>query len=175
MTGFSARRGAQEHRRSHPGHGLRPGYGQRRHGVFQQRAGRPHGGNAPHPQAGCGDHYVYFDRQITPIHYLRFSERAWRKWHNDLQYQNRLRPVDFVESARQAGLDVILDTHKPRPDLLAKLPSMPIDEAFRRYPAEQLCCTSIDFAARRLPDAAVGTADEVTQAHVHKVAAKRVA
>lgn len=132
------------------------------------------GGLALH-SVNCGDHYAYFDRQITPIHYLRFSERAWRKWNNDLQYQNRLRPVDFVESARKAGLDVILDTHKPRPELLAKLPSMPIDEAFRRYPAEQLCCTSIDFAARRLPDARVGTADEVTQAHVHKVAANRVA
>lgn len=110
------------------------------------------GGLALH-SVNCGDHYAYFDPTITPIHYLRYSEQAWRKWNNELQYQNRLRPVDFVESARRAGLDVILDVHKPRPELLDTLSSTPIDEAFRHYPTAELCCTSIDFAARRLPDA----------------------
>lgn len=96
----------------------------------------------------CGDHYAYFDRTITPIHYLRFSENEWRKWNNDLLYQNRLRPVDFVEAARSAGLEILLDLHTPRAELLARIDGMPIAPEFRRYPKEQLCCTSVTFAGR---------------------------
>ncbi len=97
----------------------------------------------------CGDHYAYFDRNITPIHYLRYSERAWSKWNTDLQYQNRLRAVDFLASARKAGLEIILDTHKARADLMSKIDSLPIASEFDRYSKEELCCTSIDFAARK--------------------------
>lgn len=97
----------------------------------------------------CGDHYAYFDRSITQIHYLRYSDKDWRKWNTDLQYQNRLRAVDFLASARKAGLEIVLDTHKPRKELLARIQEMPIAEEFRRYPVEELCCTSIDFAARK--------------------------
>lgn len=98
----------------------------------------------------CGDHYAYFDRNITPIHYLRFSEREWRRWNNDILFQNRLRPVDFIESAQLAGLEVVLNRFRPRPELLQALPGMPIAPEFQRYSPEQLCATSIDFAARPL-------------------------
>ncbi len=97
----------------------------------------------------CGDHYAYFDRSITAIHYLRFPERAWRRWNNDLLYQNRLRPEDFLASARRAGQEITLDLHRPRPELLARLHELPIAPEFRHYPPDQLCSTSVDFAARR--------------------------
>ena len=96
----------------------------------------------------CGDHYAYFDRSITQVHYLRFTEREWRKWNNDLLYQNRLRPVDFVDAARAAGMDVLLDMHVPRPELMARFEQIPFAPEFRRYPPEQLCCSSVTFAAR---------------------------
>lgn len=102
----------------------------------------------------CGDHYAYFDRSITPIHYLRYTEGQWRKWNNDLLYQNRLRPVDFVEAARGAGLEILLDLHTPRAELLERVDSMPIAPEFRRYPKEQLCCTSVTFAGRPVDVAA---------------------
>lgn len=96
----------------------------------------------------CGDHYAYFDRAITPINYLRYSGDEWRKWNNDLLFQNRLRPVDFVDAAREAGMDVLLDWHTPRAELVARFDQLPIAPEFRRYPVEQLCCTSVTFAAR---------------------------
>ncbi len=95
----------------------------------------------------CGDHYAYFDRSITPIHYLRYSDKQWRWWNNDLLYQNRLRPVDFIAAARAANLTVKLHWQRPRQDLLARLATLPIAPEFRRYPPEELCSTSFTFAA----------------------------
>ena len=94
-----------------------------------------------------GDHYAYFDRRLTPIHYLRFRERTWRIWNNGLQHQNRLRPDDFLELAEREGLQIVLN-RQPRPELLARFEELPIAPEFRHYPRAQLCTTSVDFVAR---------------------------
>lgn len=106
------------------------------------------GGIALH-SVNCGDHYAYFDRRVTQIHYLRHGPMAWRLWNNDLQYQNRLRADDFLAMAREAGLSVILDLQRPRPELLATIDEFPVAPEFRHYSREQLCTTSIDFVARK--------------------------
>ena len=41
------------------------------------------------------DHYRSFDRHINAFHFLRYDERAWRKYNNRLHYQNRLRLPDY--------------------------------------------------------------------------------
>ena len=107
------------------------------------------GGLAIH-SANCGDHYAYFDKSITPINYLTFSERQWKRWNNELLYQNRLRPSDFLHLAEEAGLRVILDKSKPRAELLAALPSLPIAPEFQHYGPSQLAATSIDFVAQSI-------------------------
>ena len=106
------------------------------------------GGIAVHG-VNCGDHYAYFDRRITAINYLTYSERSWRFWNNKLLYQNRLRPQDLLELAIRAGFKVALEKRRARPELLAALPGLQIASEFRHYPPEQLCCTSIDFVARK--------------------------
>lgn len=110
-----------------------------------QRILRP-GGLALH-NVNCGDHYAYFDRSITPIHYLRYTEAQWRWWNNNILYQNRLRAIDFIQASERAGLRVVLDTHHGRADLLQRLPQLPIATQFQHYAADELCCTSLDFAA----------------------------
>ncbi len=105
------------------------------------------GGLAIH-SVNCGDHYAYFDRGISQINYLRYTERQWRLWNNDLQYQNRLRPDDFLASAERAGLELVLNLQRPRPELLAKFDSLPFAPEFRHYSREQLCTTSVDFVAK---------------------------
>jgi hypothetical protein len=44
---------------------------------------------------------------------------------------------------------VVLAKYTPRTDLLRALPGLDIAPEFRHYPPEQLCCTSIDFVARK--------------------------
>jgi SAM-dependent methyltransferase len=116
----------------------------------QRRILKP-GGLAVH-SVNCGDHYAYFDRALNPVAYLTYSERDWSFWNNDLLYQNRLRPRDFLEMASAAGLELPLVEFRAKQALLDKLPSLKIDPAFAAYPPEQLCCTSIDFVAQRSTD-----------------------
>lgn len=107
------------------------------------------GGLSMH-SVNCADHYAYFDRNITFINYLTYSEKRWRFWNNDLLYQNRLRPRDFIELSEGAGFTTVLANHRPRPDLIEKLTTLAIAAEFREYPPEQLCCTSVDFIGRKL-------------------------
>ena len=97
----------------------------------------------------CGDHYAYFDRKRNPIEYLTYSERQWKWWNNDLLYQNRLRPSDFLDIATKAQLELPLIEFNANKQLLDSLPGLSIAPEFAAYPPEQLCCTSIDFVARR--------------------------
>ncbi|MEO5730513.1 MAG: methyltransferase domain-containing protein, partial [Byssovorax sp.] len=112
-----------------------------------RRVLRP-GGVAIH-SVNCGDHYAYFDRSITQINYLSYSEQEWSAWNNDIQYQNRLRAPDLVELAEKAGLEIILKKQSAKAPLLKQLETMKIAPEFRRYSPEQLACTSIDFVARK--------------------------
>jgi hypothetical protein len=96
----------------------------------------------------CGDHYAYFDRSISALNYLRFTDKEWRRWNNKLLYQNRLRPSDFTASARGHGLQVIHQIQTERQDLLAKIAPEHIAPEFRHYEPRDLCSTSVTFAAR---------------------------
>jgi SAM-dependent methyltransferase len=109
------------------------------------------GGLAVH-SVNCGDHYAYFDRSISPINYLRYTASHWRLWNNHLQFQNRLRADDFLASAQRAGLELVLNRQRPRPELMATLESFHIAPEFKRYSPEQLCTTSVDFVARAPDD-----------------------
>ncbi len=112
-----------------------------------QRVLRP-GGLMIH-SVNCGDHYAYFDKKITFINYLTYPEDQWRFWDNQLLYQNRLRPSDFIKMAEQAGFRIVLRKQKPRPALLELLPTLNIAPEFRGYSPEELCTTSIDFVAQK--------------------------
>lgn len=103
--------------------------------------------------ANCGDHYAYFDKSITAINYLTYTNRQWKFWDNDLLYQNRLRPSDFVDMARRAKLEIPLVFHKARPELLDALSRLTMAPEFQQYPPEQLCATSVDFVGRKPADA----------------------
>lgn len=104
----------------------------------------------------CGDHYAYFDKQITFMNYYQFAERDWHFWNNRLLYQNRMRPQDFIELSEQAGLTTVIARHSPRPELLARLPSLKLAAEFQRYSPEQLCCTSVDFVGKKPHEAGAG-------------------
>jgi SAM-dependent methyltransferase len=97
----------------------------------------------------CGDHYAYADRSIDQLHYLQFSDAAWRTWNNAFLYQNRLRAIDFVELVERAGFAIEIDTSRASPERLAQLDALSVDPSFARYTREQLAVTSIDLVGRK--------------------------
>ena len=106
-------------------------------------------GGAMFHSVNCGDHYAYVDRGIHQLNYLRYSDRDWRFWDNAFLYQNRLRAHEFVDRARAAGFEVVLDTARPSERRLAELAATPVHAQFAQVPPERLCITSVDFIARK--------------------------
>jgi SAM-dependent methyltransferase len=108
------------------------------------------GGLAVHA-VNCGDHYAYFDKKISAINYLQYSSAEWRLWNNDLLFQNRLRPRDFLEIAKQTQFDILTTKQKLNAKLSACLGRMKIAPEFAEYAREELACTTIDFVAQVQP------------------------
>jgi SAM-dependent methyltransferase len=106
------------------------------------------GGLAIH-SANCADHYAYFDRKITFLNYLQFTEAQWAFWNNSLLYQNRMRPSQFFALAEEAGLELLARIATPRAELLAALPSLQLQPPFNAMDPNDVCCTSFDLVARK--------------------------
>ncbi len=75
------------------------------------------------------DHFSHADPGISPWHFLRFSEQAWRIVNSDLLYQNRLRASGYVAMARSAGFEIAqaaTEVPAPRPAVLPPVhPDLP--------------------------------------------------
>jgi SAM-dependent methyltransferase len=97
----------------------------------------------------CGDHYAYVDKGINQLNYLRYSDSEWERWNNRFLYQNRLRAIDFVDMAKDAGYQIELDTSRPHPTRLEQLAKIRVHPRFARYSEAQLAITSVDFIGRR--------------------------
>jgi SAM-dependent methyltransferase len=97
----------------------------------------------------CGDHYAYVDKGINQLNYLRYSDSDWRRWNNRFLYQNRLRAIDFIDMAKDAGYTIELDTSRPHPTRLEQLAKIRVHPRFARYSEAQLAITSVDFIGRR--------------------------
>jgi SAM-dependent methyltransferase len=95
------------------------------------------------------DHYSYFDPNLSPYHFLRFSERTWRLVNSPLHYQNRLRAPDYLRLVRGAGLEVVSETPSTAPGGLDELRALALAPRFRAYPLEELAVGTLSFVARQ--------------------------
>lgn len=119
------------------------------HPLFREAWRVLRAGGVMFHSVNCGDHYAYADSSINQLHYLQFSEQRWARWNNAFLYQNRMRAVDFTESARAAGFAIERDTSRANPQRLAQLDRIVVDRCFAGYTREQLAITSVDFIARK--------------------------
>lgn len=117
------------------------------HALFREakRVLRPNG-HVLHC-VNCGDHYAYSDPAITQLNYLQFSDDDWKRWNNDLHFQNRLRARDFVEMADRAGLAIFSAETFVNPAWLKQVEQMELAPRFRRYKPEELAATSLTLIA----------------------------
>lgn len=88
------------------------------------------------------DHYAGFDRSITVYNFLRFNERAWRRYNNKLHYQNRLRVNDYRALHEAAGWLVTAEKNGSKP--VTDLHSVPLDDQWATYSEDDLrVCKSL--------------------------------
>lgn len=83
------------------------------------------------------DQYACRDPHITPINFLKFSDRTWRWLNNPIIPLNRLRITDYRLAVHDAGFKIIDEAIVDRgdPAVVAKIRLAP---RFRRYPEEDL-------------------------------------
>lgn len=100
------------------------------------------------------DHYWYFDSRLSPYNFLRFDERAWRRFNPSLHYQNRLRHDGFIDLVTRSGWTIIEDEpHTPTIEDLEAIGSLRLAKPFGAAPLERL---AIRYANMTLAKATFG-------------------
>ncbi|MCM1090328.1 MAG: methyltransferase domain-containing protein [Butyrivibrio sp.] len=96
------------------------------------------------------DHYITFDKSITPYNFLRYDDKQWRKYNPPLHYVNRLRHSDFVHMFRQAGFEIVEETPNRPQNWENMVKNFPFADSFReRYSMETLSITSARFVLKK--------------------------
>ncbi len=87
------------------------------------------------------DHYANADPALSPYHFLRYPEGAWRVFNPPLQFQNRLRHADHRRLCREAGLTILAEETLTPPDGVARLAREPLAARFAGRPPAELAVT----------------------------------
>lgn len=97
------------------------------------------------------DHWFYFDKSLSPYHFLQYSDAAWKKYNPALHFQNRLRHRDYRHLIRQAGFDILSeDTFYPVIDLeIDTLRKMQVDSRFSGYSFDELAIKNSWLVVRK--------------------------
>ncbi|HYW78307.1 MAG TPA: class I SAM-dependent methyltransferase [Thermoguttaceae bacterium] len=86
------------------------------------------------------DHYSHFDRSISGFNFLQYSSREWRRYNNQLHYQNRLRIDDYRKLHQETGFRIAAELDKQGDP--AELESIQLAAEFQQYPQEELLICS---------------------------------
>jgi len=90
-------------------------------------------------QVDYQDHWSYFDSAIDVFHFLRYSNQDWSGYNPSLNYQNRLRHVDYLALYKQAGFQCMEENCTQEPGDLDRIAALPaLGEQFQSYTPEQL-------------------------------------
>jgi SAM-dependent methyltransferase len=102
------------------------------------------------------DHYWYFDANLTPYNFLRFSADRWRRFNPGLHHQNRLRHPEFLSLIEQSGLLIIEDDHPdPSGQDLELLGRVPLSAPYRAMPAADVAVRYANLTVARSSDGVV--------------------
>ncbi len=88
---------------------------------------------------GLHDHYADFDKRISKVNFLKYSERVWSFFvKNKISYHNRLREKQFLDIIKECGGKVVWQENKVNPDDIDLLKTMKIAGTFQEMSPEEL-------------------------------------
>jgi hypothetical protein len=83
------------------------------------------------------DQYHAFDKSISPLHFLRYSDRAWRWWwRSPLTPLNRLRLSDYRSLITSAGFEIVREFNTSAPP--EELDRIKLAREFEKFSREDL-------------------------------------
>jgi SAM-dependent methyltransferase len=96
------------------------------------------------------DHWQHGDKSISRINFLRFPDSVFRwTYLNGLNYQNRLRHSEYVDMLRKAGFELLRQDRDVDSGSLEALKTLPLDDRFRRFTADDLAALTSYLLARK--------------------------
>jgi len=88
---------------------------------------------------GLHDHYVSFDKKISKVNFLKYSEFWWSFFvKNRISFHNRLREKQFIHLIEQCGAKVVWKENKTDPNDVRILQDMKVDSHFDGMSDEEL-------------------------------------
>lgn len=97
------------------------------------------------------DHFSHGDASISPVNFLRFSEREFARYNTSFLFQNRIRASAWRTLITDHSFSIRVWDCVVNEKALQLLPSLPVDKAFAGLPPEDLCTTAIWVVATRPP------------------------
>lgn len=99
---------------------------------------------------GMLDHYSYFDKKISRVNCLRYSDLFWKIMaQNKISYQNRLRKSSYENIIGKAGFDIIkTEAIVPEEDLKT-VKQMKLACRFQNMEPEDLAASFVEIIARK--------------------------
>ena len=96
-------------------------------------------------QIGIDDHLAHYDRDASQKQYIAFSNWTWAAFfENDVQYQNRLQPSDWITMFERSGFEVVEQDRE-----LTTLEGLTVSEDFKHYSKDDLACTILTLVLRK--------------------------
>jgi hypothetical protein len=116
------------------------------------------------------DHRQHGDSRLSPVDFLRYSDRAYRVLSalHPRNYQNRLRHDDYLRLFRNAGFEIVRDVSAPDPRALQDLQTMPLASKYAASSREDLAILTCLLIVRPAKSAAAsggGGRSRVTVRH----------
>ena len=127
----------------HISEGLIPGILEEAHRIIKP------GGLMCHT-IGLHDHFISFDKSITAVNFLKYSDPVWKIYNlNKMVYLNRLRNNQYIEIISKAGFEIVEINAKPDEDCLEALKTMTIAKKFRTMDLSELAIIHSEIVARK--------------------------
>jgi hypothetical protein len=95
------------------------------------------------------DQFLNFDRSISPMNFLQYSDSKWRWLDSPLIPQTRLRISDYRRILVESGYEIVKETSKSAPP--EQLDRVRLDPKFQKYTREDLLVIETWLVARPVP------------------------
>ena len=85
------------------------------------------------------DHWSYFDKNVSVYNFLQYTETEWKKYNPVLNYQNRMRHIEYYELILDSNFEIVENIIDNPNDVEKKrLKTIKVSSDFRKFNFDEL-------------------------------------